>query len=416
MEQKNHSPKVLILCQLFYPELVSTGQTLTELGEQLVDIGVDVEVVCGPPTVLDRKTSVPKYIEYHGIRIRRAWGTRFSKLTLWGRMPNQLTYTLSTFFWLLFNRTKRPILVLTNPSFVAFMCAFFRRLGGMPYIFVIFDVHPDAAVKLGVIKENGIIARMWHFLNKFTFKHASAIVVLGRCMQRIIASERKAGNVARDRIHLIHIWGDDRLIKNVPVKDNPFRKQWNLDGKFVLSYSGNFGRFHDMETIMEAAKALKENCNIVFLFVGEGYKKPWMMKFAEKWNLNNCQFHTFVDRQELGLSLTCIDVGLVSLAKGQDGLSVPSKTFGILSASKPVIAVMSPDTEIAMIVKENNCGFIVEQGDVKALIDIILRLYEDRQLCTAMGKNGRIAIDRRYNVRHAAQEYKSLIKALQCQC
>ena len=174
--------KLLLLCQLFYPELVSTGQTLTELGEELVKLGLDLEVVCAPSTFVDRSTRLPKYMEHNGIRINRVWSTRFSKLNLLGKIINQVTYTFSTFLWLLFDRTNRPIFVLTNPSFAAFVCAFLRILGGKPYIFVIFDVHPDAAIKLEVIKENGIVSTAWNFLNKFTFKYASAIVVLGRCM------------------------------------------------------------------------------------------------------------------------------------------------------------------------------------------------------------------------------------------
>lgn len=79
---KKISPKLLVLCQLFYPELVSTGQTLTELCEMLVDMGVDIEVVCGPLTYVDRESLISKYIEYYEIRISRVWGTRFSKLNI----------------------------------------------------------------------------------------------------------------------------------------------------------------------------------------------------------------------------------------------------------------------------------------------------------------------------------------------
>ena len=140
-KQEKTVPKVLVLCQLFYPELVSTGQTLTELCEQLVPLGVDVHVVCGPPTVLNRKSKTPKYIEYNGIHIRRVWGTRFPKLNLIGRIVNQLTFAVSVFFYLLFHRPRKPILVLTNPPFLAVSCAILRALKiGEPYIYLVFDV------------------------------------------------------------------------------------------------------------------------------------------------------------------------------------------------------------------------------------------------------------------------------------
>src|SRR3990170_7338510 len=97
IEEANKRPSLLILCQLFYPELVSTGLTLTELCEKLVKLGVDVEVVCGPITYIEHNDKLSKHIEYHGIRINRVWGTRYPKLNILGRIINQITYAFSVF-------------------------------------------------------------------------------------------------------------------------------------------------------------------------------------------------------------------------------------------------------------------------------------------------------------------------------
>ena len=111
--------------------------------------------------------------------------------------------------------------------------------------------------------------------------------------------------------------------------------------KFVVGYSGNFGAFHNLETIMEVVKELSVNENLQFVFIGEGYKKTWCMEYANKFGLINCQFHGYVDRNDLALSHSLMDVGLVSLSLGQEGLSVPSKMYGILAAETPVIAVIA---------------------------------------------------------------------------
>jgi len=409
---KNH-PKVLIICQLFYPELVSTGQTLTELCEVLVDLGVKIEVVCGPPTIIDRKTKIPRYLEHKGIRIKRVWGTRFSKLSFSGKFINQVTFTLSVFFHLLFDSSKKPILVVTNPPFLGVICAILRTIGGKPYIYLIFDVYPDTAIKLGVLKEKGLIAKLWDRWNQFILKYASAVIVLGRCMKEVIINKEKRISYLTDKIHQIHVWSDDRKIKPVERKENPFIKKWNLDGKFVVSYSGNMGRFHDMETIFYAAKNLKKYKDILFLFIGEGYKKRWMKEFAIKWKLTNCQFNTYVNRNDLGLSLACAHVGLVSLLRGQEGLSVPSKTFGILAAGVPVIVIMSRTSEIALIIEENNCGTVVEPGDVQGLVNAILMLYNDAYLRKELGKNALEAIKNKYSLKNAALKYLSIIESLQ---
>ncbi|MDI6783135.1 MAG: glycosyltransferase family 4 protein [bacterium] len=405
---------LLVLCQLFYPELVSTGQTLTELCEGLADFGVDIEVVCGPETVVDRKNLIPKYLEYRGIRITRVWGTRFPKLHLFGRIVNQVTYASSVFLYLFFYRDKRPILVLTNPPFLAFTCAILKKLGiGNPYLYLIFDVYPDTAVNLGVLKATSCIARIWNKMNRFVFRKADRIIVIGRCMQENIIKKLEQVQIpVQDKVQFIHIWSDDMLIRSALGKPNPFIQKWNLANKFVISYSGNMGRFHDMETIMDTVKDLQSYSDILFLFIGEGYKKPWMVEFVKQWQLSNCQFHSYVPREELGFSLSCAQLGLVSLAKGQEGLSVPSKTFGLMAAGLPIIAIMSPQSEIARVIREENCGYIVDPGDKDDLRETILSLYNNREKLTEMGRNAQQAITAKYNLRSAVQEYYSLINKL----
>ncbi len=409
---KNH-PEVLILCQLFYPELVSTGQTLTELCEVLVDLGVKIEVVCGPPTIIDRKTKIPRYLEHKEIKIKRVWGTRFPKLSFSGKFFNQVTFALSVFFHLLFDFSRRPILVVTNPPFLGAICAILRAAGGNPYIYLLFDVYPDTAIKLGVIKDKSLIAKLWDWWNSIILKKASAVIVLGRRMKEVILNKGKRISSLHDKIHLVHVWSDDRKIQPLDRINNPFIKKWNLNGKFVVSYSGNMGRFHDLETIMESAKELKANKDILFLFIGEGYKKKWMEEYAKKWKLTNCQFHTYVNRDDLGLSLACAHVGLVSLLPGQEGLSVPSKTFGTLAAGVPVIAVMPRTSEIALIMEENNCGIVVEPGDVHGLVNSIERLYNNSELCKRLGKNAIEAIKSKYSLKNAAIKYLSIIESFQ---
>jgi glycosyltransferase involved in cell wall biosynthesis len=343
------------------------------------------------------------------MRIKRVWATRFDKLSLIGRTINQLTYAASVMIHMLLRRDRRPVLVVTNPPYLAAICALRRLLGGSPYMYLIHDVYPDTAVNLGLLKKDGLAARLWDALNSFTFHQASKIIVIGRCMRDIIA--KKAGTSA-GKIEFIHIWSDDLHITPLPKNENPFVQQWGLEGKFVLSYSGNMGRFHDMETIMASARELKENENIVFLFIGEGHKKQWAIEYAKLHGLDNCRFHDYVPRESLGLSLAAADVGLVSLLPGQEGLSVPSKTFGLMSAGLPVLAVMPEASEIARVIGEERCGILIVPGDHSGLTRAILSLYDDRELLQAMGRRGRSAVERAYNLRLASDRFRDLLSGL----
>lgn len=403
-------PKLLILSQLFYPELISTGQTLTELGEALQEIGVDIEVVCGPPTVVDTTTRIPRILNYKGIRIRRVWSTRFRKLNTIGRIVNNVTYAMSVALLLACDRSERLILVLTNPPFLGSLCGVMKWLGGNRYVYLVFDVYPETAVRLGLLKPQGLTVKLWNLANKIAFDSADCIVTIGRCMQAVVKA--KLPPAAHHKVRTIPVWCDDKTARTPAPKPNRYLKEWSLEGKFVLGYAGNMGRFHDVETIAEAADALGSYRDILFLFVGEGYKKAYLMACSRERGLTNCQFRSYVPRDELGIFLSCIDVGLVSLAKGQEGLSVPSKTFALMAAGIPIIAIMSHTSEIAMLITEEKCGIVVEPGDWAALVKAVLDLYSDHDKRYTMGRCGSRAIDTRYNLRAIAEEYYALISAL----
>ena len=409
--QGNTHQSLLILCQLFYPELVSTGQTMTEFAEQLAALGGDVEVLCGPPTILGRRQRVPKCLVHQGIRIRRVWGTRFPKLSFLGRLVNQLSFACSAFLRLLITRPKKPILVLTNPPFLAMACALLRKLKlGPPYLYLVFDVYPDTPVRLGLLRDRAWLVRIWDRLNQFAYRHASTIIVIGRCMRDVVERKLRAADLALPgKLQHIPVWCDDEAIRATTVARPGLAAEFGVQSKFVVGYFGNMGRIHDLETIMGAAELLREEPDIAFLFVGEGHKKQWAMRRARERGLDNCRFHGYVARQDLTHLLALADVGLVSLLSGQEGLSVPSKTYGLMAAGVPVLAVMSGVSEIARMVQEVRCGVWVCPGDTRKLADAILELKRDRLRAEAMATRGIRAIEDVYNLKNVCRRYVDLL-------
>jgi glycosyltransferase involved in cell wall biosynthesis len=408
--------KIKIVSQLFFPELVSTGQSMTQLAESLKERGFEIEVICGPPTLLETKGRVEKTINYNGILIHRVFSTRFPKLKFWGKLINHITFSLSVFFTLLKEPRKSMILTITNPPFLPFICALARIFGGPRFIVKVADVYPDTAVKLDMISSTGFINLVWSWLNKLVFKKAEALIVLGRCMESLMKGKIKKKH--QDKIKPIHIWTDDELIiarmNELNLKPSElYMKKWNLEGKFIVLYSGNLGRFHDLETIMYAAKELNQiDPDILFLFVGEGYKKSWCETFSQENILENCRFETYVPRSDQADVLSCVNCGVVSLDERMVGISVPSKTYAIMAASQPVLAILPKTSEIAMMIEETNSGRVIENGDVKALCSHILELKNDKNLNHSLGENAAEAIQTKYSLKKAAQEYDNLISNL----
>lgn len=404
-------PKLLIVSQHFYPELISTGQTITELAENLAEKGVQCEVWCGYPTTIKRKEKISKIIDYKDITIRRVFSTRFPKLHLPGRLLNQTMFVLSVFLKLLMDRSRRPVLVLTSPPFLGIACAFNRLFGGNPYIYLVFDVFPDVAINVGMLKPGSLPVKIWNKMNSFIFFYASYIVVIGRCMRERI--EAKLADKKKASVHLLPMWTDAAAIRPVARSMNSFIQKWDLEDKFVVGYFGNMGKSHNIETIILAASILRDQSDIEFLFVSEGYKKQKTIDRISELGLENCQFRSYVERDQLSYSLSCADIGLVSLENGHQGLSVPSKTFAMMAVHIPVVAIMPESSEIALMIREEKCGFVVEPGDAEELAHTILSIKEDENSRHELGSNARSAISKKYDVRITTCPYFGLILKMQ---
>lgn len=403
--------KLLICCQLFYPELISTGQTLTELCEVLSNKGVQIEVLCGQPTLMDDQTRVPDILNHHNILIKRIFSTRFSKLSFIGKLLNHITFSLAMAYALINRQQLPPVMVLTNPPFMAPIIALIHRFKKFPFIYLIFDVYPDTAIACGLLKANGLLARSWRGANQWIYSQADAIVVIGNCMQKKIMSVMKEAD--KSKVQVIPIWADDRQIFKKNITKNPIIQNWELEDKFVLLYAGNMGRFHDMETIIQSAIKLKDDPKIAFLFVGEGHQKKALENTAFEHKLTNCHFHSYVPRETLNLLYDAADAGLVSLNLGQEGFSVPSKALGIMAAGLPVLAIMSEESEIALIIKAYDCGIVVPPKNTDELVRAIKLLSQSKTQRTICGKNSLQAIKSRYNINHTANRYLEMIKLLQ---
>ena len=401
--------KLTLCSQLFYPELVSTGQTLTELCEVLVDKGIDIDVFCGPPTLTKEKAK-PITI-YKGIKIYRTKSTRFNKLHTLGKLINHITFGVQVFIKLLISKEKSPILVVTNPPFLGYIIAWINRLKRRPFIYLVFDVYPETGIQAGLIKTNSWVDKLWRRFNTVTFRRASYVISIGRCMTKHLQTHY--AKELKNKMYQIPVWSNDTLIQsNEKPSSLNVKKDWHLENQFIVLYSGNMGRFHDMETILNAAIHLRNESDITFLFVGDGYKKEWCVNTAKHYHLTNCIFKPYVSREDLPNLLAAASVGLVSLMKGQEGLSVPSKTFGLLAKGIPTIAVMAKESEISYLLEESKCGVTIEPNHYEKLAKTIQYLRNNRPLLSKMSINGKKTINETYNLNAISDQYVSIMKEL----
>jgi colanic acid biosynthesis glycosyl transferase WcaI len=398
--------KILLITQVFYPDEVSTANLFTNLCSVLVEDHIDVEVWCSQPsyTVLEKQ---PKSIILHGIKIFFLASTNFSKTNLLGRLTNYFTFTISVVLKLIFSRQKTVVLTHTTPPslgiVISFICSFKRR----KFVYILLDIFPEGLVRLRKVSKHNILIRFWQYLFILSLKKSMKIVVIGRDMKEWL---RDVCQYALTKTEYIPLWQDEKLISPSEYHQNAFVIENNLIGKFVVQYSGNMGLWNEMNTM---GKAVRENLrDIVFMFVGGGMRKKELLDVISTNDLGNVIIMPFQPNEKFNTILTACHVGLVTMRDKLEGMAVPSKIYGIMAAGIPVIALVPLNSEIAFIVKEENCGFVVKPGDLDEFIRVICLLRSDENLRKQMGQNSRLAFEKKYSTSEIARQYKLMIEEL----
>jgi glycosyltransferase involved in cell wall biosynthesis len=216
-----------------------------------------------------------------------------------------------------------------------------------------------------------------------------------------------------ERIRVIPNWADMEAIRPVAAAANPLRREWGLDGKFVVCYSGNMGRVHEFGTILDAAERLAGKAEaMVFLFIGGGAQRRMVEDEVRRRGLANVQFRPYQARAGLSFSLGVGDVHLVSQRPEVEGYVFPSKLYGILAAGRLVVFIGDPQGEISALIEREDIGAAVRQGDAAGLADELLRLAGDPALREAMGARARTLLCERYDKRIAFKAWLDLFQAL----
>jgi glycosyltransferase involved in cell wall biosynthesis len=403
--------RLIILNQFFYPDHSATSQLMTDLAESLVGRGMQVTALAGRGRYNGGGRLMP-HEDYRGVRVERAWATSFGKGSVAGRLADYFTFYLGATWKLLALPRHDVLMVLTTPPLIGLLALLACRLRGMKMVALVQDIYPDVGVALGTFREGSLVTRLLDRLNRLVLSRADRVIVLGDCMRERVAA--KAGPGREDRVDVIHNWADGEKIR--PLEDgarNHFAEEHGLAGRFVVQFSGNLGRVNDFDTPLEAARLLRDREDIVFLFIGDGAKAGEIKEYVRWHELGNVLLLPYQPRETLLYSLAAGDAHLVTLAEGLAGLSVPSKTYGILAAGRPVLFVGDPRSDVARLVAEHGCGEVVPTGDAGRLARIVSAWADDTASAAALGRAARALFLRRFDRPHAVEAYaESLSKCL----
>jgi colanic acid biosynthesis glycosyl transferase WcaI len=399
-----------IISELYYPEQNATGYFLTGIAEGLAgDREAQVSVLCAQPSYNQRGEKAPFQEMTNGVSIRRCWSTTCDPKEIWGRLLNLATTSLSISWRALWSIQRGDkVLVVTNPPLLPFLVRLACWIKGVKFVLLVHDVYPDVFVPLGLMNQSNPLYRIVSWVNGKLYSSADRVVVLGRDMAKLV--EIKSGG--RAKVSIIPNWGDVDVIEPTAKQENALLQELGMVDKFVVHYSGNHGRTHDLLSLVEAANELQGQDDIHFLFIGEGSGKAEAVARAEALGLNNVTFRTFVDRSELNISLNASDVSVVAFKKGMAGISVPSRLYNLMAAGKPILAVVDDASEVADVIREAELGVTVPPESPALLAEQIMALKNDSASRAQMAKNSRNEAVAKYSYAAIRQQYRDLFDSL----
>lgn len=402
----SHAITLTVLTQFFPPDYAATGQLIEELARHLGPHRICVNVFTGQPGYAFQNASAPTRERMDHVSIRRSHSARLWPRRIRGKAINGVLFCLRAALHVIKNRQAGEVLMVTTaPPFLPIVGYLAHLLFGTAYICVLYDLYPDIANEVGVLKSNHWLSRVWTWLNVRIWQNAESVIVLSSTMRNRVIQKCPA---IAPNVRVIHNWSNPDWIVPIEKHENWFAWKHGLVEKFTVLYSGNLGRCHDVETLLATAKYLQGE-PIQFLVIGSGAKNQVLMEYVRSLGLDNVRFLPYQDKEDLPYSLTACDLALVSVDAGMEGLVAPSKLYSALASGRPIAAICEQGSYLRDIIKDASCGGAVENGDAVGLAEFIRVLSCDRSLASQMGRAGRAYLQAHFTPEHIARQYASVM-------
>lgn len=407
--------KVLLLPAYFYPEQAASSYLGDNIRQAMCEAGCALELYAPMPT---RGISKEVREEYKKRKVEHWHDGRMEihRFSMYGEGKNPILRALRYVFcwcaqfWKGLRAKEIDLIYLAStPPIQGVLGGLLKKIKKVPFVYNLQDIFPDSLAGTGLAKKGGLLWKIGRVIENFTYRNADKIIVISEDFKRNIMAK----GVPEEKIVVVYNWVDEEAVKHVPREENKLFDMYGLDRKkFYITYSGNIGLTQNMDMLLEVAKELEEDPNIQFVLIGEGaYKKRVEEIIAEK-NIGNVTLLPFQPYEDISHVFSLGDAGLVISKPGVGENSVPSKTWSILSALRPVLANFD-ENELKSIVAENECGIFTKAGDKEAFKQAILDLYHDREHCEQLGRNGREFILENLTRAVGTQKYVDVIKSFE---
>ena len=395
-DKKNKKQRLWIVTELFHPDELATSYILTHIANALAD-RYEVHAICGP--VIASGNSLPLH---NDIRIHRTTIANISKNHIISRIFRFLILTTLMSMRVIFHcRRSDKVLCVTNPAPIILIIQMIKRIIGFHLTILVHDVFPENTIPAGLCHSD----QTWNYRlmkKAYDFSYASAdkIIVLGEDMKKVL--EKKICNHhSKAQICIIPNWADIHEVKPIP--------RVSTDNTISLQYAGNLGRVQGLETILRLFKEA-HNPALKLSIWGSGAIEDQLKEYCSQEHLDNVIFHGSYLRSKQTEVIGSSDLSIITLEKGMYGLGVPSKSYNIMAAGRPILFIGPVESEIALEVKRHQLGFVFSNDDEEGICQFFRSLSANRlPELQEMGNRARRLAEEKYSREEVIKQYFKFI-------
>lgn len=381
--------KVLIVADVYPPEVSSGSHLMKELAEGLFKNGHKVTVVTVYPRHYLTKNTKSKVFETfsdeEGIKVIRVKTLPLRKVNFIIRGISQLLLPFLIFSKIKSYVTEKPdsIIVYSPPLPLALAGIMAKRKFRSKLLLNIQDIFPQNAIDLGILK-NKLLIKFFEWMESYIYSRADVITFNSDGGREFLIEKKK---VPREKIFTLYNWVD--VSEYEGGDPSFFRKKYGIEDKFIFLFGGIFGPAQGMEFLINVAEKVSDLKNVLFLLVGDGTERKNIERMIKEKRISNVRLESFVSKEEFPLLVKSADVGVVCLSSANKTSFIPGKFLGYLASSKPVIAFLNKESGGFSLVEKAECGYAVRSDNLKDAELTIRKMYKETERLSVLGKNGK---------------------------
>jgi len=377
---------ILIIADVYPPEVSSAANLMKELAGGFLNIGDDVTMVTSYPRhyLRENKKGISVVSEENGIRVIRVKTLPLHNVNFIIRGISQLILPFLFFTKIkkYINKKIDAVIVYSPPLPLGIVGKMVKNRYGAKFVLNVQDIFPQNAIDLGILR-NKLLIELFEKMEQYVYKNADAITFNSEGGRKFLIEKK---NVPEQKISTLLNWVN--ISEYQKFKNTSFREKYGLENKFIFLFAGVMGPAQGLRYVIDIAERVADLDDIAFLFVGEGTEKENIKKLVKEKSISNVYFQSFVSKEEYPALVSNSDVGIVCLSAENKTPFLPGKFQGYMAAAKPIVAFLNKESDGFNLIEKATCGYAACSDNIEEGEKIVRKIFEERGKIDELGENG----------------------------